>query len=82
MPSVSEVESAIAEIVALIVPEVDPGTVHGRQRFREDLDVGSLGMVELVIGLEQRFSLPLPDAELKRLTTVADLAEYVAGAGA
>ncbi|GAA3888028.1 acyl carrier protein [Streptomyces sedi] len=45
--------------------------------FAEDLDIDSLTMVEVVVAAEERFSIAIPDSEVKDLVTVADVVEFV-----
>lgn len=49
--------------------------------FTGDLDVDSLSMVEIATMAEDRFSISIPDADLSKLKTVADVVDYVAKAG-
>lgn len=49
--------------------------------FVGDLDVDSLSMVEIATMAEDKFSISIPDAELSKLKTVADVVSYVAKAG-
>jgi acyl carrier protein len=44
----------------------------------EDLAVDSLDLLELVIDLESAFTIVIPEREIDRVRTVADLAELVA----
>jgi acyl carrier protein len=75
-----DILTAIGEIVqeatgipaARVVPEAS---------FTGDLDVDSLSMVEIATMAEDRFSISIPDADLSKLKTVADVVDYVAKAG-
>ena len=44
----------------------------------DDLAVDSLDLLELVIDLESAFAIVIPEREIDRVGTVADLAELVA----
>jgi acyl carrier protein len=46
--------------------------------FIEDLNVDSLGVVELALALERRFGIVIPDEDLKDIRTLRSLAEYAA----
>lgn len=57
---------------------VEPETVTPETTFVDDLGADSLDVVELTMALEEEFSLPeISDEELKKITTVGDLVEYV-----
>jgi acyl carrier protein len=49
--------------------------------FTADLDVDSLSMVEIATMAEDRFNVSIPDAELSKLNTVADVVDFLAKAG-
>jgi acyl carrier protein len=49
--------------------------------FVNDLDVDSLSMVEIATMAEDRFNVSIPDSELSKLTTVADVVDFLAKAG-
>ena len=56
--------------VAVEVLSVDPDAVTEEARFKEDLDADSLDLVELVMGLEERFDIAVPEEDLEGVTTV------------
>ncbi len=58
--------------------EVEPSTVREDTRFREDLEADSLDLVELVVELEDRYGIRIPDEDAARLKTVGQAADYVA----
>ena len=49
--------------------------------FTNDLDIDSLSMVEIATMAEDRFNVSIPDAELSKLKTVADVVDFLAKAG-
>lgn len=46
-------------------------------RFKEDLGVDSLDMVELVMEFEKQFSIAIPDEAVDAIITVADAENYI-----
>lgn len=79
-----EVLEAIRE-VAVEVLSVEPDQVTEDARFKEDLDADSLDLVELVMGLEERFDITVPEEDLEGVTTVGQAVTLVmnkAGASA
>lgn len=47
--------------------------------FIEDLGADSLDTVELVMALEDEFSLDIPDEDAEKLTTVGKAMDYIVG---
>jgi acyl carrier protein len=63
--------------VAAEVLSVDPGQVTETARFKEDLDADSLDLVEMVMGLEERFDISVPEEDLEGVTTVGQAVDLV-----
>ena len=74
-----EREEALGVIreVAVEVLSVDPAAVVESARFAEDLDADSLDLVELVMGLEERFDVSIPEEDLEGVATVANAVDLV-----
>ena len=63
--------------VAVEVLSVQPESVVETARFAEDLDADSLDLVELVMGLEERFDVSIPEEDLEGVATVGDAVDLV-----
>ncbi|MDQ1449738.1 MAG: acyl carrier protein [Actinomycetota bacterium] len=74
-----ERSDALATIqdVAAEVLSVEPTRVTETARFKEDLDADSLDLVELVMGLEERFNIEVPEDDLEGVTTVGHAVDLV-----
>jgi len=58
--------------------EVDPARIVPETRFKEDLEADSLDLVELVMELEDRYGVRIPDEEAAKILTVGQAADFVA----
>jgi acyl carrier protein len=76
MASTEEIRSSLAEIVNEIagIPVED---VQLDKSFTDDLDVDSLSMVEVVVAAEEKFTVKIPDDEVKNLKTVGDAVAFI-----
>jgi acyl carrier protein len=74
-----ERDEALAAIrdVAVEVLSVEPDAVVEGARFKEDLDADSLDLVELVMGLEERFDVTIPEEDLEGVATVGQAVDLV-----
>jgi NADH dehydrogenase (ubiquinone) 1 alpha/beta subcomplex 1 len=57
----------------VIFPQVTP-----KAHFQNDLGLDSLDTVELVMALEEEFSVEVPDAEADKIYSCSDAIEYIA----
>jgi acyl carrier protein len=73
----SEIESRIKN---LLVSELglDEAKVSMEATFEEDLEVDSLGVVELLMALEDEFGVKIPDEEAEAIGTVGEAVDVVA----
>jgi acyl carrier protein len=62
----------VEEIAGVPADEVTPA-----KSFVEDLDIDSLSMVEIAVAAQDKFGVEIPDDQLKDLTTVQDVVNYV-----
>ena len=65
----SDALTTIREVAAEVL-SVEPDKVTEEARFKEDLDADSLDLVELVMGLEERFDIEVPEDDLEGVTTI------------
>ena len=65
-------KDSIVEVLA-----VEPSAVTEEARFQDDLDADSLDLVELVMGLEERFDIEVPEDDLEGVTTIGQAVDLV-----
>jgi len=72
----SDIETTVKEIV---VDQLDakPEDVSRETSFTDDLQADSLAIVELVLALEEKFDVKIPDDEVDRIKTVGDAIQYI-----
>lgn len=73
----ADIESKMTE---LLVEELglDADKITMDATFEEDLEVDSLGVVELLMALEDNFGVTIPDEEAESLVTVGEAVDLVA----
>ena len=56
---------------------LDEDKIEEDAHFEEDLDVDSLGVVELLMALEDEFDVKIPDEEAESIVTVGQAVDLV-----
>jgi acyl carrier protein len=74
-------EKVTEDIRTILVEQlgVEPGEVREEASFQEDLNADSLDLVELIMEMEDRFKLKIPDEDAEKIVTVGDAVDYVIG---
>ena len=72
----AEVESKMTD---LLVDElgIDREKIATGASFEEDLEVDSLGVVELLMAFEDNFGVTIPDEEAEKIGTVGEAVDLV-----
>ncbi|MDH4157362.1 MAG: acyl carrier protein [candidate division Zixibacteria bacterium] len=70
------VEQRVKEIIVEQLG-VEAGQVTENAKFVEDLGADSLDTVELVMALEEEFSIEIPDEDAEKIATVTDAINYI-----
>ena len=72
----NEVSERLSEVlVSELGLEADK--INDEAHFEEDLDVDSLGVVELLMALEDEFDVKIPDEEAESIVTVGQAVDMV-----
>ena len=77
--SEQEILSGLAEIVNEETG-LPTDSVELDKSFADDLDIDSLSMMTIVVNAEEKFSVRIPDDDVKNLSTVRDAVAYIAQA--
>jgi acyl carrier protein len=75
-----ETEMALSEDVKTIIAEqlgVKVEEVTDSASFVDDLGADSLDTVELVMALEEKFGIEIPDEDAEKMTTVGEAIKYL-----
>lgn len=73
----SEIEARILDLLKSF-EKVDPAKLTLTSTFTSDLGLDSLDAVEVVMAVEEEFSIEIPDAEADEIKTVQQAVEYIA----
>ena len=67
------------ELIQVISERLDVSTdsVTPQASFLDDLGADSLDVVELMMALEEKYNLEIPDADAEKIKTVQDVVSYI-----
>lgn len=60
---------------------VDINKIQANSNFKEDLNADSLDLFELIMSLEDEFSVEIPSEDLEKLIIVQDVCDYLTAKG-
>ena len=72
----SDIQAQVQEIICEQL-DVKPEDVADDKTFTDDLGADSLAIVELVLALEEKFDVKIPDDEVDKIKTVGDAVSYI-----
>lgn len=72
----SDIKAQVSEIICEQL-DVKPEDIEASKTFTDDLGADSLAIVELVLALEEKFDVKIPDDEVDKIKTVGDAISYV-----
>jgi acyl carrier protein len=72
MAVLDEVKEVVAEQLGVNIDEIKE-----ESKFAEDLGADSLDVVELVMALEEKFDIEIPDEAAEKIATVADAVKFI-----
>ncbi|MGN0327553.1 MAG: acyl carrier protein [Lachnospira sp.] len=61
---------------------IEADTIKPESNFKDDLNADSLDLFELIMSLEEEYSIEIPTEELETLTTVQAVIDYLEAHGA
>lgn len=73
-----DAEAALTQELHRIAPDVDVAEIDRGGNLREEFDIDSMDFLNLVIALNKRFGIPIPDSDYPRLASFSEAVAYLA----
>ena len=67
----------VKEAICKSQPGIDESKIAPSAFLKEDLEIDSLGQIELALMLEENLEISLPDEELENIATVGDIVSLI-----
>jgi len=74
--TVDQIRAAVIEMVAEIA-ECNPSQISDTTRFADDLDLDSLSASELMVSMERKYRIRIPEEDFKDIRSVKEAIEAV-----
>ncbi|MDA3005890.1 MAG: acyl carrier protein [Actinomycetota bacterium] len=70
---------ALSELQSILVEQlgVDASEVVETASFQEDLNADSLDLVEMIMEMEDKFGVKIPDEDAEKIVTVGNAVDYI-----
>lgn len=78
----AEIRDAFLEELTTIAPDLDKATISGSDHLQDDLELDSMDILNLVIALNARFGIAIPETDYPRIATPDLAVSYLAAATA
>lgn len=69
-------ESTIKNILADII-DIEPSEIYSHTSLKNDLQIDSTEMVDIVVGLEKTFGIYINEGEQEYFNTLSDIVTYI-----
>ena len=73
-----EIRKEVLTILSHIAPEADLELLKADVRFRDQLDLDSMDLLNFVVGLHGALGVEIPEADYPKLATLDACVEYLA----
>jgi acyl carrier protein len=73
----TDMTATVVDALLEVAPDVDPATLHADALLREDLELDSMDILNLVVAINEATGIDVPEQDYGELTTVAAIARYL-----
>jgi acyl carrier protein len=70
------VETTVKQVIA-DYKKIKPSDIHVEALLNEDLNIDSLGRLEIAFQIQNQFKVEIPDEDLPNIRTVSDVIAYI-----
>lgn len=74
--AVLNIQNEVIEIICNHL-EVEPDQLHPSTSLKEDLNADSMALVAVVVAVEEKFSVDVPNDVLRTFQTIGDITAYI-----
>ena len=75
-----EISETVLRVLGEVAPEADLSSIRPDVPFRDQLDLDSMDLLNVVIALHKTLGVEIPEADYGKLATLAECVEYLQAA--
>lgn len=72
-----QIRAAIFKVLSAIAPETDPASIKPGEPLREQVDLDSFDFLNVIIALNERLGVEIPEADYAELGTLNGMVRYL-----
>lgn len=72
-----EIRGVIFRVLGKVAPEADLSTLKPNLRIRDQLDIDSMDLLNIIIALHKELHVEIPEADYSKLATLDDCIAYL-----
>ncbi len=80
MTTEQELRSIVISVLTEVAPDVDPAAIDPDTRLVEQLDIDSMDFLNIVVAINERTGIEIPERDYPKLSTLNDAVGYLAHA--
>jgi acyl carrier protein len=73
----NEIREHISEVVHRIAPEADFASLDPDENLREALDIDSFDFLNMLIGINEKLGVNIPEADYRQVSTLKAMVAYL-----
>lgn len=72
-----EIKALVLQEIGNIAPEIDPNQIDPGVDLREQIDLDSINVLDVMIAVHEATGVDIPEADYPKLLTLNDFAAYL-----
>lgn len=77
MKTPHDIRAEVLAVLSAIAPEIEPDELRDDALLRDQVDLDSMDWLNFLVGVHNRLDVEIPEADYKKLCTLADVVRYV-----
>ncbi len=73
----TDMTAVVVDALLEVAPDIDPATLDHDALLREDLELDSMDILNIVVAINESAGIDIPEHDYGELTTVATIARYL-----